>query len=185
MAPRVHFVKKARKDNPRAGVKKGESYFWWANRPPGRKSGIKRFSKTRPRPSQVEGNPYYSAAYAIQEGLEDSLAACSTLEDLEAFAADVTNASEEARSLGDEQEEKLNNMPDGLQQSSTGELLQERTDNCGSVADALETLASEIEGKPWEEQTDEEMNAGDDADPTFDKAKECVESLVADISWDW
>lgn len=26
---RLHFVKSARKDNPSAEVKKGESYYWW------------------------------------------------------------------------------------------------------------------------------------------------------------
>ena len=27
--PRVHFVKKARKDVPNSDIKKGEGYFWW------------------------------------------------------------------------------------------------------------------------------------------------------------
>ena len=27
--PRVHFVKKARKDYPSTGIQKGDSYYWW------------------------------------------------------------------------------------------------------------------------------------------------------------
>ena len=51
---------------------------------------------------------------------------------------------EDIRALGEEQSDKLSNMPDGLQQAPTGEMLQNR-------ADACEDWASEIEkrGSGW------------------------------------
>ena len=43
----IHFVEKARKNNPVA--KKGESYWWWSF-----KFGVrKHFSKERPTPEQI------------------------------------------------------------------------------------------------------------------------------------
>ncbi len=50
---RAHFVKKARKDNPAAGIKAGDSYYWWKFR-----RGGKHYSKTAPRPSQLTQSEY-------------------------------------------------------------------------------------------------------------------------------
>ena len=63
--PRVHYVKKSRKDNP--AVKKGESYYHWkfAYSP-------KRYSKTRPRPSQLTQSYKLSRYYEAQEAIEDA-----------------------------------------------------------------------------------------------------------------
>lgn len=135
--PRVHFVKKARKDNDRCGVKAGESYFWWQNRGSGGKgAGIKRCSKTRPRQSQLTMSDFYSAVYSLQEDIEDAIGTITEIGDLESMRDEW---AQQARDIGTDQSDKLANMPEGLQQGPTGELLQER-------ADACETWAEEIEG---------------------------------------
>lgn len=59
---RAHFVKKARKDNP--AVKAGESYYWWKFR-----RGPKRYSKERPRPSQLTQSEFYGQVYGLQEDM--------------------------------------------------------------------------------------------------------------------
>lgn len=118
--PRVHFVNKARKDNP--AVKKGESYYWWEFR-----YGGKRYSATHPRQSQLTQSEFLSQMYSFQEQLEDA----TSIED-------IAGLPDEIRQLGEEQTEKKDNMPESLQYGPTGELLDER-------AEAMETWASELE----------------------------------------
>lgn len=125
--PRVTFVKAARKDNPVA--KKGESYYWWKFR-----YGGKRYSKTRPRPSQLTQSAYFGTIYGIQETIEDT-----ELESYEDFEALVETVREEVESLRDETQSSLDNMAEyNLEYSPTGEMLQERVD-------ALEMIDSEID----------------------------------------
>ncbi len=45
---RAHFVKAAAKDHPEHGIKKGESYWWWAFR--SAYGSRKVYSKTQPKP---------------------------------------------------------------------------------------------------------------------------------------
>jgi vacuolar-type H+-ATPase subunit D/Vma8 len=56
------------------------------------------------------------------------------------------SVADQIQQLGEETSDKLNNMPDGLQQAPTGELLQQRADGCESLADALTSAADDIEG---------------------------------------
>lgn len=124
--PRVTYVKKARKDNP--VVKKGGSYYWWKFR-----YGGKRYSLTRPRPSQLTQSAYFGTIYGMQEGIEDY--EVDNVDDFETLKDDITSQVDDLRS---ETEDSLGNMPDQLQYSPTGELLQERID-------ALEGIESEID----------------------------------------
>jgi len=124
--PRVTYVKKARKDNP--VCKKGESYFWWKFR-----YGGKRYSLTRPRQSQLTQSAYFGTIYGMQEGIEDASVDC--VEDFETLKDDITGQVDELR---DETQGSLDNMPESLTYSPTGELLQERID-------ALEGIESEID----------------------------------------
>ena len=124
--PRVTFVKSARKDNPVA--KKGESYYWWKFR-----YGGKRYSKTRPRPSQLTQSPYYSQVRSLVEQIEDA-----TVTDQEQFEELRDAMREELESLQSECQDNLDNMPDSLQYSPTGELLQERIDACDSAISDLD-----------------------------------------------
>lgn len=74
--PRVHYVKKARKDN--GCVSKGESYYWWKFR-----YGSKCMSKKPPKASQLTQSEFLSTVYDINERIEEC--ACDSLEDLEMF----------------------------------------------------------------------------------------------------
>lgn len=128
----AHFVKAAAKDYPKAGIKKGDSYYWWkfkqryGNSP-------RLMSKTRPRPSQLTQSEYLSQALALQERIEDLTPDATLPDDLESIISDL-------RTLSDEQDEKFNNMPEGLQQGDTGQLLEQRRDACNEFADALEGI---------------------------------------------
>lgn len=144
MVPRLHFVKKARKDNP--AVKKGESYYWWKWR-----FRLKQYSRTRPRRSQMTQSDFLGQIYDLEDGLssegisvEEVQDFCTTLEDLRSQC-----------------EESLQNMPEHLQETSmSGQILQDRIEG-------LEEWGYEIESLD-ESMTDEErLEALVDANPGF------------------
>ena len=141
---RVHLVKAARKAIPEAGIVKGEPYYWWKFR-----YGGKRVSKTPPKRSQLTQSDFYARLWDIEDDVVSQAEANS---DLASVRDDVVSQLQELR---DETEEKLNNMPEGLQQGSTGELLQERID-------ALESAIDEYEGLELEEPSDDDLNLDDE-----------------------
>lgn len=135
--PRVTFVKKARKDNPVA--KAGESYYWWKFR-----YGGKRYSKTPPRPSQLTQSEYYGTIRALAEQTEDS-----NVEGAEDIELMIESTRSDIEELQQETQDKLDNMPENLQYSPTGELLQERVD-------ALEGAVSDLDSIDYEFHFDED-----------------------------
>lgn len=154
---RAHFVKHARKDHPEAGIKKGESYYWWKFRTGGR-GGAKHYSKTAPKQSQLTQSEFLSRVYEIQERIDALTMPDSGLVDLK---GEIDSIAEEIRNLGQEQEDKISNMPDSLQQGSTGELLQGRADACEEWASDLENVDLEIDRKQGESDEDFESRCDD------------------------
>lgn len=156
--PRVNYVKAAAKDNPVA--KKGESYYWWKPR-----YGAKRYSKMQPRPSQTTTSDFLSRQMELEERLGD-LRGYSTFEELK---SDIEEIISEIRMLGEEQADKLSNMPDSLQQGPTGELLEGRSSGC-------EDWAGELEGVDLDVDEPTEQDAIDDLDPypTLDNIKDSL-----------
>lgn len=135
--PRVTHVKSARKDNRVA--KKGESYYWWKFR-----FGGKRYSKTPPKRSQLTQSEFYGQLWDLQDQ-RDGLCGNTDLESLEGFTEDVTNIAQQLVDLGEECAGKRDNMPESLQDSETGQLLEERTDRCQEMGDELESALCELE----------------------------------------
>jgi hypothetical protein len=122
------FVKAARKAVPSAGIEVGDSYWWWKFR-----YGGKHYSKTRPKQSQLTRSEFYGQIYSIQEEIEE----LQPTDELQSQVEDIANR---LRDLGEEQSSKRDNMPDSLQDSATGELLQERADACENAASELESI---------------------------------------------
>ena len=128
---RAVFVKKARKDN--SAVKAGESYWWWSFR-----FGGKHYSKARPRPSQLTQSDFTSQILGLGEEIEDlDSVSVGSAENLESIRDDI---AQRIRDLADEQRDKKENMPEGLQEGPTGELLESRADEAESMADELENI---------------------------------------------
>lgn len=115
--------------NDKILIAKGESYYWWQF-----KNSPKKYSKTRPKASELTQSNYLSQLYEIQERIDEISADCA--EDLESILDDIKSNLE---SLKEETEGSLENMPESLQSSPTGELLQERIDS-------LDNAISEFEG---------------------------------------
>jgi hypothetical protein len=139
---RVHFVKKARKDNP--AVKKGQSYYWWEFR-----YGGTHYSVTPPRPSQLTQSEFLSQYLSIQETLEDAMNGASSVSDVEEA---IEEAKSELECLRDETDEKWNNMPEQLQYCETGELLQERVETCDEYISNLEAIETPEEPEDGDEE---------------------------------
>lgn len=172
---KVHHVKHARKAIRSEGIKVGDEYYWWKFR-----YGAKRVSKTYPKRQQLTQSDFLSQVYDLEDRINelsiDAYASAEPLKsDLDEIAADI-------RALGEEQDEKLQNMPEGLQQGATGELLQERYDACEAWADEIESI--EIEEPDAEAIVDElrEAEAKKDASERLSEEAidEAAESQAAD-----
>jgi hypothetical protein len=131
--PKVTHVKRARKDYPNHGIKKGDSYYWWKFR-----YGRKYMSKTFPKASQLTRSEYLSRAYELHEEIQEYNG-----------DRDLQEIADEVRELGEEQYDKVSNMPDSLQDSETAQLLEQRAESCEDFATEIESAAGD---KPegWE-----------------------------------
>ena len=147
--PRVTHVKSARKDNP--VCKKGESYYWWKFR-----YGGKRYSLTYPKGSQLTQSTYYGTVRALSETLEEQ-----NIQDNDELISARDDIQSELETLRDECQDSLDNMPESLQYSPTGELLQERIDACEEAVGEVENVEEFDEDEP------------DRSDSEFDFEKEC------------
>ena len=129
--PRVHFVKKARKDHPN-GIKRGDSYYWWEFR-----YGGARYSKTGPKPSQLTQSSFLQQYHTILENFEEAMSKFS-LEDLEPT---IENMISEIDDMYSQCEDSLSNMPVHLQDTSnSGILLTFRMDMLEEWRDNLENV---------------------------------------------
>lgn len=140
--PKIYTVRKARKPIPSAGVAVGDTYYYWFSRTTVGQRFIshRHVSKTYPKPSQLTRSEFYRALLQTEE----SLTPPDNLVDLDTFADELESAADEMDTLADEQEEKRSNMPDALQDSETGTLLETRADSCRELAEALRTAASSV-----------------------------------------
>lgn len=153
---RAHFVKKAQKDHKAGGIKKGESYWWWAFMQGGR-GGPKHYSKTQPRRSQLTQSAFYGPQYDIEDRISDL-----SLVDGPDLAGERDNIADDIRALGEEQQEKLDNMPDSLKEGPTGETLQSRADGCEEWASELEQVdCDDLEQNKGESDEDYEGRVDD------------------------
>lgn len=143
--PKVRH-RKAAKDYPEIGVKKGEMYYTWKLRT-GPRSSRKFRSKTPPKPQQLTTSEFAIAVSDIEDAIRDA----SDHSDLEQCAQDIED-------LGQEQSDKLDNMPEGLQQGDTGQLLQERADECETWAQTVRDAASELSDKLSNIDDDEDLD---------------------------
>lgn len=126
------YTQKARKDYPTEGIKKGDTYYQWQLY-----HGPVRRSKTPPKRAELTGSEYLSTLYTLfdQEINEPS--------DLESIA-------DELETLGQEQRDRFDNMPEGLQQGDTGQLLEQRADACEEAANNIRDR-----GQEWQDALDE------------------------------
>lgn len=160
---RVH-QRKARKDYPSHGIKKGDDYYF-AQIKTGPRSSRTLRSLTPFKRSQLTTSAFLGGLYDF----EDSLDAAPRDESL---PDTLRSLAEEIRSLGQEEQDKFDNMPENFQQGDTGQMLEERAQNCESWADEMEQAADELETKIEEINNKEAADLDDlDYDPEDEDAE--------------
>lgn len=133
-----------------------------------------------------------SQLYALEEKIEEF--SCDNKDDFESFRDEVKGEIEELR---DECQGSLDNMPEGLQQGDTGQLLQERIDAMDSWADEIgglecdydeDDLRVEVLDEEDMEESDikvvgeeeEESDSDDDDDEDTDEDDDDDDKLTED-----
>ena len=154
---RVHHVNKARKSPGKCGrcdhrIKKGFPYKWWKFRRSGKYIRCAD-PACAPKPKDLTQSEFWSAVFGIQE---ERFELNTSIEDLESARDNVVG---ELENLRDEQEDKRSNMPEGLQEGDTGNLLQERFDALEEAVINLQNV--DISYDPPEEV--EEQDEAEDA----------------------
>ena len=136
-------------ENDEILINVGESYYTWCFY-----GGQPQYSKERPKPSQLTQNWFKQELYSIQEKIEEF-----EPEDVEDVATFVDDIRSDAESLRDECQEHLDNMPEQLQDSDSGQTLQERIDNLDSVIGDIDNFDSEFESEIEKEddETDDDF----------------------------
>ncbi len=149
--PRVTSVKSARQDQGRCikcprEIKKGDPYKWYAFMVGGRGGPKRKHCQYCPvKPADLTNSDYLKGAYGIEESIDkipgdvDSVGAAQEIPD------QLREIAQEIRDLGEEQQGKLDNMPEGLQQGDTGQLIQSRIDACEEMATQFDEKADTIE----------------------------------------
>lgn len=157
---RVTFVKKARKADKDAGIKKGDSYYWWKFR----HGGIHK-SLTPPKRSQLTQSSFYATIWDI----EDDVIGKATADDgLEGVRDDVVSQLENAKS---ECEDSLQNLPEQFQE---GHMLNERIES-------LETAISEFENLEFEFDLESAVEDDDEINDIVKAKKMSVEDRISKL----
>lgn len=173
--PRVE-KKKAAKDYPEHGIKKGDLYYYTSLKT-GPRSGKVLRSRTPFKQSQLTTSAFLGGWYAAQESWDESVKDSNALR----FVA------EDIRTLGEEAQSSFDNMPENLQMGETGQRLEERASRAEDVADQLETLSDELdelenpedgEGAP----TEPEQGDRDDDDPDYLSEMEAYEEAETEYN---
>ena len=85
-----------------------------------------------------------SRLYAAQEALQDLIA-----ETPDQVLDALRDAMATAEEVAVDYESSLMNMPDSLQQGTTGQEIQEKIDACNSWASELDSAVSDLENEEW------------------------------------
>lgn len=141
--PKIHR-RMAKKDHPGTNIKAGDLYYAW-------KAGWKakeQKSLTPPRRSQLTANPTNQVVYDMWDiDFCDKNLEAETLKD----------CANTLRELADEEQEKYDNLPEGLQGGERGEYFVRRVDSLYQAVDTLEGLIEELEAEDLAEDRREEI----------------------------
>lgn len=138
---KVHH-RKARKDYPGTGIKKGDMYYFCQMKTGPRSSRTIRSLKPIP-PSQLTTSEFLGTWLGEAERATGELSA----DDIREIAATI-------QELGETTREKYDAMPEGLQQGDTGQMLETRADACDEASSDLEGHADELDALEEPEEPD-------------------------------
>lgn len=136
------YTKKAGKDYPELGIKRGDTYYEWCHY---RQKPTK--SATYPKESQLTADEDMAEAMRQFEALEPGG---------EYDASDVREIISSLEDCVSSLEERLSNVPEGLQDSSP---LNEKIENLNETISSLEDLANRLESA--EDDDEDTCGAGE------------------------
>lgn len=157
--PKVEH-RKARKDYPDAGIKAGDMYYYTSMKT-GPRSSRELRSKSPFKRWQLTTSEYLSTWWQLEDRINE----------FDGDFSDLESIIEELEQLRDETQEKFDNMPEGLQQGDSGQLLEERV---SELEDVISTLQA-IEDPAYE---NDEEDADTDEDDRLDAFREEVRNAV-------
>lgn len=149
-------------------IVKGDTYLFYFQRYSKTSRGVKKYRHTacRPTRSELTGSEFLQAIYGAEDSftaqVADLRAKKVAIEEFEQYIDDAVSELEQAR---DGCEERREAMPEGLQDSETGQLLEERMEKCNDTISELEELRDklfELRDADEDEDADENGNEGDD-----------------------
>lgn len=179
--PRVTKVEKCRKAQGQCTkcgdkIKVGDPYVWWKFQFGPR---LVRCAKAEcyPKPSDLTRSEFLGQLYDLQARDIDG----ESVEDLESIKDELVSDLDSMRS---DCEDKRSNMPEQLQDSDTGNLLQERIDALENAVSELEAIdfAPDLEPEP-EQKKDEKDEAFNERHTEWEQAKdEALDAIRTEIS---
>ena len=105
---------------------------------------VKLCMNCQPTRSQMTSSDFLQQMYAIEDNIQGF--------SFETLSDDISNAVSEIESLRDQCQEKLDNMPEQLQESSSaGQTLQSRVESCEDMISELEGIDIEFDDEIEEE----------------------------------
>lgn len=139
--PKVHFVKRAQKDNP--VVKRGESYYWWKFN-----FGPRMFSKEKPKRYQLTRSDFLAWLWKTEDEFEHKWRGIDDPDDLQEV---LDSFCQELEEMSDDLQDRLDGMPDQLKNAATsGMVLQERIEGIGYWVSDLQSVEIPDEGDLYE-----------------------------------
>ena len=168
---RIHY-RKARKDYPADSITAGQMYYF-AQIKTGPRSSRTIRSLSKPRPSELTASEFRSRWLTIAESLDLDY---NCTEDL--TSENIREKAEELGTLGEETTERKENMPENLQESPTGELLEARAAACEEAQGALEDVADRLDGL---EEPDPDDYPSEDKEADYEDAQEEHATAAEDL----
>lgn len=141
----------------------GTQYLWWQFK--GQKGKNVRCTKSacRPRASDLTQGRI-GQVYAITEAVEDACEQFRRDGDFESFQSEIESQCSEIESLADEFQSGFDNMPEGLQQGDTGQMIEQRVEALNEYKDELENAISGVDWPDADECSHDGCGEEEDAD---------------------
>jgi hypothetical protein len=121
--------------------------------------------------SQLTQSEFWSAVYSLQE---------TEYPGFDELESEIDNIKSELDTIRSDNEDKFNNMPDSLQQSETGQMLEERARACEEAMQSLDDIDVKLDAEePSEEDSKSKLiDFLNEHDTSFDeKADEKADAL--------
>jgi hypothetical protein len=143
--PRVNRIKHARKPKVcgkcQAAINVGDPYVWFQFAYAAKTIRCGK-PECYPASKELTRSEFAQNCIDYTERLDAACSALGSSEDADAFADELESLASDMREYAEELEERRGNMPEQLQDSDSGSLLEERAENLNNGAEELDEVAT-------------------------------------------